>query len=41
MSVNLPGKQFAQNDIVAHVKNTLKKINIPPKCLELENTEVR
>lgn len=39
MSVNLSGKHFAQDDLVAQVKNILKEENIQPKHLKLEITE--
>lgn len=39
MSVNLSGKHFAQNDLVAQIKNILKDTKIQPHCLKLEITE--
>jgi diguanylate cyclase (GGDEF)-like protein len=39
MSVNLSGKHFAQNDLVAQVKKILRETKIPPSCLKLEITE--
>jgi len=39
MSVNLSGKHFAQNDLVAQVKGILKETGIQSNCLKLELTE--
>lgn len=39
MSVNLSGKHFAQNDLVAQVKRILKETGVDPSCLKLELTE--
>ncbi|NNE66684.1 MAG: EAL domain-containing protein [Pyrinomonadaceae bacterium] len=39
MSVNLSGKHFAQDDLVASVKEVLKETGIEPRCLKLELTE--
>ncbi len=39
MSVNLSGKHFAQDDLVAQVKNILSEEKIDPKYLKLEITE--
>jgi diguanylate cyclase (GGDEF)-like protein len=39
MSVNLSGKHFAEDDLVAQVKNILTEENIEPKRLKLEITE--
>jgi EAL domain-containing protein (putative c-di-GMP-specific phosphodiesterase class I) len=39
MSVNLSGKHFAQDDLVANVKEVLKESGIEPRYLKLELTE--
>lgn len=39
MSVNLSGKHFAQDDLVAQVKKILKETGVHPSCLKLEITE--
>ena len=39
MSINLSGKHFAQNDLVAQIKTILKETNVPPSCIKLEITE--
>ncbi|MEZ5307355.1 MAG: bifunctional diguanylate cyclase/phosphodiesterase [Pyrinomonadaceae bacterium] len=39
MSVNLSGKHFAQDDLVASVKDVLKETNTEPRFLKLELTE--
>lgn len=39
MSVNLSGKHFAQDDLVAQVKNILKEESVEPQYLKLEITE--
>ncbi len=39
MSVNLSSKHFAQDNLVAEVKNILKKSGVQPNCLKLEITE--
>ncbi len=39
MSVNLSGKHFAQDDLVAQVKNILLEEKIEPKNIKLEITE--
>lgn len=39
MSVNLSGKHFAQDDLVAGVKSSLKAAGVEPRFLKLELTE--
>jgi diguanylate cyclase (GGDEF)-like protein len=39
MAINLSAKQLQQENIVAMVKQTLKKINLTPEYIELELTE--
>lgn len=39
MSVNLSGKHFAQNDLVAQVKKILIETGVPPQSIKLEITE--
>ena len=39
MSVNLSGKQFAQVDLIAEIKNLLEETGLQPRCLKLEITE--
>jgi diguanylate cyclase (GGDEF)-like protein len=39
ISVNLSGKQFAQSNLVASVKQTLEETQLDPRCLKLEITE--
>lgn len=39
MSVNLSGKHFGQDDLVAQVKKIITEEGIDPKCLKLEITE--
>ena len=39
MSVNLSGKQFAQVDLIAEIKDLLEETNLHPRCLKLEITE--
>ncbi len=39
MSVNLSGKHFAQDNLVAQIKQILKDTKVHPNCLKLEITE--
>ncbi len=39
MAVNISGRQIAQGDLLATVKDTLTESGLDPRCLELEITE--
>lgn len=39
LAVNLSAMQFKQADLASQIADTLKKYNVPPRCLEVEITE--